>query len=69
MGNGKYGVLKSKFLEIYANVPEPLRKEIIAVVDNETFTWQTAKAEIVSDTKYAKIILEHLSKIGVIENE
>ncbi len=64
--NDSYDVLKSKFLQAYASVPEPLRKEIIALVDKETFTWQTAKAEILNDTKYSKIILGHLHKMGAI---
>lgn len=64
-----YAVLKSKFFETYANVPEPLRREIIAVVGDETFTWQTAKAEIMNDTKTAKKILVLLLEIGVIKNE
>ncbi len=63
-----YELLKANFLKMYASVPEPLRKEIIAVVDDETFTWQTAKLEIMNNTKHAKIILEHLEKIGVISH-
>ena len=62
----EYARLKSKFLEAYANVPEPLRKEIIALVNNETFSWNTARAEIVNDTENAKVIIEHLHKMKVI---
>lgn len=62
----EYSILKSKFLSIYANVPEPLRKEIIAVVNNETYSWHTARAEIINDGKNAKQILEHLHKMEVI---
>ena len=67
MGDDKYEVLKSKFLEAYANVPEPLRREIIAIVNNEPFTWFTARAEILSDTKNGKTIIEHLNKMGVLQ--
>ncbi|MFA4887307.1 MAG: hypothetical protein WC595_03785 [Candidatus Nanoarchaeia archaeon] len=61
-----YEVLKARFLEAYANVPGPLRKEIIAVIGNETFAWNTARAEILNNTKSAKVILSHLSKMEVI---
>ena len=66
MDEKSYKVLKSKFLSVYASVPEPLRKEIIAIANNETFSWQTAKAEIINNTKNSKIILEHLNKMEVI---
>lgn len=66
LNNKEYSLLKSKFLESYANVPEPLRKEIIAMVNNETFSWHTARAEIMNDTKNARLILEHLHKMEVI---
>lgn len=66
MDNKEYALLKSKFIEAYGNVPEPLRKEIIAIVENEPFTWYTARAEILNDTKYAKKIIEHLHKMEVI---
>lgn len=61
-----YEILKAKFLSAYANVAEPLRKEIIAVAGEKTFSWDTARAEIVNDTKNAKIIIEHLHKMEVI---
>jgi len=62
----EYSLLKSKFLEAYANVPEPLRREVIAVINNEPFSWQTARAEIINDSKNAKLIIEHLHNMEVI---
>ena len=66
MAKDSYEFLKSTFLKAYANVPEPLRKEIIVMVDDESFTWQTAKGEILNNTKNAKSILMHLKKMEVI---
>ena len=62
----EYDVLKAKFLKVYANVPMPLREEIIAVVDNEPFTWASARAEIMHDTEKAKKLIIQIRDIGVI---
>ena len=61
-----YGVLKAKFLKLYANIPSPLRVEIVAVVDNDSFSWAACKAEIEHDTEKAQVILRQLQKIGVL---
>jgi len=63
---GEYDVLKSKFLKVYANVPMPLREEIIAVVDNEPFTWASARTEVMHDTEKANKIIGQIRDIGVI---
>jgi len=66
MDDNEYGELKSKFLQTFANVPQPLRKEIIAVIEEDTFNWHTAKAEITHDTEKAPVILERLKEVGVL---
>ena len=53
-----YEELKAKFFEVFAKVPDPLRDEIIAVIDDDTYTWRTANAEIEhGDQEKAKSIL------------
>ena len=66
MNKNQYDELKVNFLKSFANVPFPLRNEIIAVIDNETFSWSSAKEEIVRDTDNAKKILILLKDIRVI---
>ncbi|MEA1924307.1 MAG: hypothetical protein U9M95_00400 [Candidatus Altiarchaeota archaeon] len=66
MEREEYEKLKSEFLQTFANVPHPLRKEIIVVIDGDTFNWHTSKAEIMHDTGKAKLILKRLRDIGVI---
>lgn len=66
MDDKEYKELKAKFLRIFANVPLPLRKEIIVVVGENTFNWTTAKTEIMNDTEKAFVILEQLKKIEVL---
>lgn len=58
--------IKQKFLQIYADLPFGLRKEIIAVVDDEPFTWNSAKIEIENDTDIGEQILDKLSKLEII---
>lgn len=75
-----FAFLKSKFLSAYANVPEPLRKEIIAIAYDKPFTWKSAKIEITNNTKYPEKInslskpsiyrlLDELLGQGIIEKE
>ena len=61
-----YEILKSRFLKLIASVPKPLRVEIIAVIDNETYSWIAAYGEIVSDTDTGKKILKKLKQIKVL---
>lgn len=57
---------KAKFLGIYANVPDNLRGDIIAVVDDKTYTWNTAYFEIKNNTELGKNILKELVVTKVI---
>ncbi|MEK6845762.1 MAG: hypothetical protein AABY26_03315 [Nanoarchaeota archaeon] len=61
-----YAALKAKFIRVLANVPEPLRVEIVAVIDNNPFSWYAAYGEIEHNTKNADKILLLLQKIGVL---
>ena len=62
----EYETLKAGFFKAFANVPAPLREEIIAAISGETFTWYTANAEIGHDTSKARKIIEQLQKMKVI---
>ncbi len=58
---------KLKFMKIFANIPEKVRSEdIIVVVDDKPFTWNTAMIEIKNDTETGKKILKILEKIGIL---
>lgn len=58
---------KEKFLRIFANIPEKIRgEEVIAVVDDKPFTWNTAVIEVKNDTDLGRKILKQLEKIEVI---
>lgn len=64
--NKEYKNLKAKFLKLIANVPLPLRNEIIALIDEKTISWDVAYGEIQNDTKNTKTILNNLKKIGLL---
>lgn len=57
----------SQFLKIYANLPLNQRSEIIAVIDNEELTWNSAKIEIVNNTKKGEEILDKLILLGILK--
>lgn len=57
---------KAKFLKIYSNIPDRLREDIIVIVDNKTYTWNTAYFEIKNDTKLGEKILKALEVINII---
>jgi hypothetical protein len=57
---------RAKFLKIYANVPENLRGDIIAVVDRKPYTWNTSFLEIKENTELGKKILKLLIKMGIL---
>lgn len=59
-------VLRAKFFSIYANVPQNLRKDIIVVVDKESYSWQTALFEIKEKTNLGNKILKALKNLKII---
>ncbi|MBS3122561.1 hypothetical protein J4434_06790 [Candidatus Woesearchaeota archaeon] len=66
MDKKEYELLKAKFLKLVASVPLPLRGEIIAVVNNQTISWNAAYGEIKTNSDNAEVILNKLKKIGLL---
>ncbi|MBU3912511.1 MAG: hypothetical protein KKE50_00300 [Nanoarchaeota archaeon] len=57
---------KAKFLRVYANVPENLRGDIIAVIDKKPYTWNTSFLEINDNTELGRKILKALEEIRIL---
>ena len=58
---------KTRFLEIYANLPINLRDEIILVLEkNGPVTWNVAYFEVKNDTKLGEEILSKLDELKII---
>ena len=62
-------VTKEHFLQVYANLPLGVRKEIILVIDSQPITWNVANLEVSEDTKLGKQILIKLEKLGIIKGD
>ncbi len=54
---------RAEFLKIYSNVPEDLREDILVVVDEKSYTWNTSYLEIKDNTELGKKILKALGGI------
>ena len=59
---------KAKFLKTYANLPYSAREEIIAVIENEPFTWNSARLEIEQDTPKGKQILDSMVTLHILKD-
>jgi len=57
---------REKFLKVYANLPEPERYQIIAIVDNKTYSWNAAYIEISNNTELGKKILKSIEAVGIL---
>ena len=66
MTENNYEELKAKFMRAYANIPLPLRSEIVVVVDEEPISWHVAKIELNNNTLAAPKILSILEKMEVL---
>ena len=62
-------VLRALFIKSYAGVPTKLRTEIIALVDENPYNWDTAYLEIKGKTQIGDKLLRHLEEIKVLHEE
>ena len=61
-------LLRARFLKAYASVPEKLRGEIIAIVDEKPYSWDSASLEVNGNTPLGNRIVEKLQDIGLFED-
>ncbi len=57
---------REKFLSLYANLPLPLRDEIVLVVDNKPISWNVAYLEVDANTPLSQEILSTLENLQII---
>ncbi|MFH1224373.1 MAG: hypothetical protein V1676_01065 [Candidatus Diapherotrites archaeon] len=55
-----------RFMQIYADLPLNVRKEIVLVVDDEPITWNVAYREIRGGTALGAKILNKLEALKII---
>lgn len=58
---------KAQFIKIYANLPLNQRSEIVVVVDDEPFTWNSARVEVKNGTKKGGQILDRLIEMKILQ--
>ena len=58
--------LKERFNSAYANLPDALRGEIIAVVDDKPYTWNAIFFELNNNTERSEELLNTLSDLGIL---
>jgi len=68
--------LRERFLKVYANLPLPMRDEIILMLDGRLkaggvdikspITWNVAYLEVQQNTELSEKILEELGGLGLI---
>ncbi len=58
--------LRALFVQTYAGIPNKLRIEIIALVDDKPYNWDTAYIEIQGGTEAGNKILAHLSELKIL---
>lgn len=57
---------KDRFMKVYSNLPEDVRKEVIVVVKDKPYSWNAAYIEIENGTDLGKEILKKLESLELI---
>ena len=58
--------LKAKFRRAYANLPVPERFQVVAIVDEKSYSWDVAYAEISNNNELGNKILKKMRLIGIL---
>ena len=58
--------LKTKFLNLYVNLPLNERKEVIVIIENEPITWAIAYIEISGNSPKGIEILQKLQELQIL---
>jgi len=57
---------KAKFMKVYADLPIGIRREIIALIDEEPVSWNVAFFEIKKNTEKGEKILNKILSLGIL---
>ena len=57
---------KERFLKAYANLPEPERHQVIAIIDEKPYSWNVAYVEVSNDTELGRKILKKLERMNIL---
>ncbi len=58
---------REKFLNIYSNLPIPIRDEVVYIDDNQRpVSWNVCYLEVVNNTELGRKILKRLEGLNII---
>lgn len=60
-------LLRSNFLKAYASVPEKLREDVIAIIDEKPYSWNASFVEVNGKTALGDKIIKQLEQIGMFK--
>lgn len=58
--------LRADFRKMYDNVPFTMRRELIAIVDNQPMSYNVCLLEIKNETKMGDKILRYLERLDLV---
>ncbi len=61
-----FSMSKDRFLKVFSNLPEDMRREIIVLVNQKPYTWNAAYVEVINNTRLAETIVKKLVEMEVI---
>jgi len=57
---------KARFMKVYSDIPMNIRREVIAIINEEPISWNVAFIEIKNETPLGEKILNKLIALGFI---
>ena len=60
------GDKKARFMKVYSDIPINIRREVIAIINEEPISWNVAFIEIKNETDMGEKILNKLIALGFI---
>ncbi|OGH29680.1 MAG: hypothetical protein A3H50_02975 [Candidatus Levybacteria bacterium RIFCSPLOWO2_02_FULL_37_10] len=58
---------REKFLKVYANLPIPVRDEVVFIdKDKKPMSWNVCYIEVINNTELGDTILKYLESLGII---
>jgi hypothetical protein len=58
--------LKARFQEVYADLPSALRSDIVVVINEKPYSWNSVYTEVISETELGNQMLSTLKELGII---
>lgn len=60
------GDKKARFIKVYSDLPINIRREVIAIINEDPISWNVAYLEIKNETELGQKILNKLIVLGFI---